>query len=133
MRMAPPALLERATLRYAKTPLVRWKFSVCLGDSCGARDFIAWRRKSRPLRPHRLASSATGGASALRLPTSLAQSASIRLLSGSISWKSTGGKKKHHPFGWCFFLCSQYKNATNLVKNATVKKVLFLHFVQAII
>ena len=92
--MAPPALLERATLRHSKTPLAGRKPSVHPGDSCGARDFFACRRKSRPLRPHRLASSATGGASALRLPTSPAQSASIWRLSGSIGWRSTRVKKK---------------------------------------
>ena len=82
---------------------MRRKSSVHPIDSCGARDFLTCRRKSRPLRPHRLASSATGGASALRLPTSPAQSASIRLLSGSISWRSTRNKKKT-PSEWMVFL-----------------------------
>ena len=73
-------------------------------DSCGARDFFACRRKSRPLRPHRLASSATGGASALRLPTSPAQSTSTRLLSAASAGDQQETKRKHHPNGWCFFL-----------------------------
>ena len=96
--------VQKGDTAVAKTPLVRWKFSVYQDDSCGARDFLACRWKSRPLRPHRLASSATGGASALRLPTSPAQSASIWQLSAASAGDQQESKRKHHPFGWCFFL-----------------------------
>ena len=63
--------IEPATAEEHQTPLSSNKLKARKGDSCGARNFFACRQKFRPLRPHRLALSATGGASALRLPTSL--------------------------------------------------------------
>ena len=108
-----PCLARTNDTAVAKTPLVGWKFCVHLGDSCGARNFFAWRRKSRPLRPHRLASSATGGASALRLPTSPAQSTSTRLLSAASAGDQQETKRKHHPNGWCFLFGSPCWARTN--------------------
>ena len=98
-----------------------------------------WLAEFRPLRPHRLASSATGGASALCLPTSLSSVGGSWLSNKNRCTNSKNGSKtKRSPFGLLLFELPQqfrtilwsvflYQNSSNywsialLLLNSSIK------------